>query len=54
MEFPKKLYVITEEDGEDSYFVAASKPVDIGVDGGKIAVYELVTVKTKKITERLV
>ena len=53
MKFPKTLYVRIESDpGGESYFIATVEPD--GEHGDKVGVYQLVTMKTRKITEELI
>ena len=53
MKHPKTLYVTIESDHDgESYFDCSSTPH--GEHGDKVGIYQLVTVKTRKITEELV
>lgn len=54
MKFPKVIFVMIDGDAKEEYLVADSSLETVGSDGDKIAVYELVEVKAKKVTEELV
>lgn len=55
--FPKKLYVTSEPmDGGDAVFIAHEgglESVEESNDGAPVAVYQLVEVKTLKVTKEL-
>ena len=53
MTFPKEIFVVIDGDQDDEFLVA-SKDLGVGEDGEKVAVYKLVEVKKKKVTEELV
>ena len=54
MTFPKTLYVRIEEDrnSDEEYLIASQKPE--GENGERVAIYQLVEVKKRKIEESLV
>jgi hypothetical protein len=46
MNYPKKIYVQSEDDGDTSYLLAWDNPED--ANDGKVAVYRLDTIVNKK------
>ena len=51
--FPRKIFVVIETDTDSDYLVA-SEDLEIGDDGQKVGVYELVDFGVKRITTTLV
>jgi len=54
MKFPKQIFVTVQNDGDDEFLLANVDLVEIGADGDKVGIYELVEVKKKKITDELI
>lgn len=55
MKFPKQIFVHIESDGRDDEFLVAEDSDDpTGENGDKVAIYQLVEVKTIKRTIELV
>ena len=52
-EFPKKIYVTFEGEGEDEFLLLSTLIDDIDEDAGKVAIYELKEVKKLKVTREL-
>jgi hypothetical protein len=52
--FPGRIEVRIEKDGKDSYFLAQDAAEDnIGEDGDKVAIYQLIDVKVLRIRKSL-
>jgi hypothetical protein len=50
---PKEIFVCWEDDGENGFLDATATTVGIE-NGEKVGIYQLVAVKTQKVTEELV
>ncbi len=54
--FPKTMLITQEQDGGDTYFISSTDVDDLptNFEAGKVAVYQLVEVKTLKVEKTLI